>query len=143
MKLIEKIFLVLFALAFVLKLADVAGGAMFLGLFGGLLQIAYFVASWYLFATKDKATGEKHNNLIFSILAGWALSALTYSIVAYLLRWQPNSTVLPMLITACVVIFPFALYKLFEKKEENTLYYQLICLRGVLFVIFAVITLFV
>ncbi len=138
MKLIEKIFLVLFALAFVLKLADIAGGAIFLGVFGGFLQIAYFVASWYLFATKDKATGGKHNNLIFSILAGWALSALVFSI-----SWQPNPTVLPMLIMTCVIIFPFALYKLFEKKEETTLYYQLICLRGVLFVIFAAIKLFV
>jgi hypothetical protein len=138
MKLIEKIFLVLFALAFVLKLADIAGGAMFLGVFGGFLQIAYFVASWYLFATKDKTTGEKHNNLIFSILAGWALSALIFSI-----SWQPNPTVLPMLIMTCVIIFPFAFYKLFEKKEENILYYQLICLRGVLFVIFAAIKLFV
>jgi hypothetical protein len=143
MKTVEKVFLGLFIATLLLKILQIPGGAMFLAIFGNILQVGYLIGCWYLFAINDTITEKKYNNIVFSIIVGMCLSCNIYAITATILHWINTEIILPMTIISLIAIFPFSIYKWLDKNTENKTYYQMIMMRGLLFTVLSIFAYFV
>jgi hypothetical protein len=145
MKIIEKIAICLVIFSLILKLLNITGGAILLAIFGGIAQVFYLAGGWYIGSSKHPETGEKINNIFFSIWVGMIISALVYGINSFVLHWVQTSFILyTMLGLLLFTTLPFAIYWGFVKQDEKTQgYYQTMTLRLAIWFVLGAVALFV
>jgi hypothetical protein len=134
MKTFEKVFGILFAVAFLMCIFSIPGYAILTSFSLTILAFFYYIFSFAFFNnikiknifSKEAYRGISALRIIDSIIFGWALSAICCGIQFKMLEWQGGGFMLIVGLIATIIIAIIALIKFFKFKSG---FYKPILLR--------------
>ena len=136
MRLIEKIILMLFVGAGILKILHLQGANMILVISLSSLALVYLPGGYFLFKNPE----SKKKNLPYSLLAGFALSITSLAFLFSAMHWPGATIMLKVGILATLSAFIIGFYLKSKAKGTEKNYYHKIILRlGIMMAIFITI----
>jgi hypothetical protein len=141
MKKFEIVLGIMFMVGLTMRLTNLPGGGLFLGVSLILLSLIYLLFSYFIFLPKSVPGSENGKNKVFTIILilifGWIFSA---GLLGILIRIQSYFVDSKLLENALILLFPLLVFTAFLFYKHKLLIYKHVLIRGVIIFGFGLIS---